>query len=133
MPLGLRESPPDTTIQFPHMSNKILVTLDNQNGFWHVNEVSHLNLLTFALAGESLRERGLSESCGASQVDLRRPSGLPQRTRTRGVVVGLRRLALTNALVVVLLGPPCTIRRLGRWPPGPPGHPLRPLRVVLPL
>jgi hypothetical protein len=46
--LGLRESPPDTTIQFLHMSNKILVTLDNQNGVWHVNDVSHLNLLTFA-------------------------------------------------------------------------------------
>jgi hypothetical protein len=48
MPLGLRELPPGTMIQFLHMSNKILVTLDNQN------EVRHLSLLTFALGGESL-------------------------------------------------------------------------------
>jgi hypothetical protein len=65
MLLGLRESPPDTTIQFLHMSNKILVNLDNQKGVWHVNEVSHLNLLTFALAGESL---GSSEGAGAEEV-----------------------------------------------------------------
>jgi hypothetical protein len=65
MPLGLRESPPDTTIQFLHMSNKILVNLDNQNGVWHVNEVSYLNLLTFALGGESL---GGSEGAGAEGV-----------------------------------------------------------------
>jgi hypothetical protein len=51
MLLGLRESPPDTMIQFLHMSNKILVTLDNQNGVWHVNEVRHLNLLTFGSEG----------------------------------------------------------------------------------
>jgi hypothetical protein len=63
--LGLRESPPDTTIQFLHMSNKILVTLDNQNGVWHVNEVRHLNLLTFALVGESL---GGSEGAGTDGV-----------------------------------------------------------------
>jgi hypothetical protein len=55
MPLGLRESPPDTTIQFLHMLNKILVTLDNQNEVMHQNEVRHLNLLTFAVGGESLR------------------------------------------------------------------------------
>jgi hypothetical protein len=65
MLLGLRESPPDTTIQFLHMSNKILVTLDNQNVVWHVNEVRHLNLLTFALGGESL---GGSEGAGAEGV-----------------------------------------------------------------
>jgi hypothetical protein len=56
MLLGLRESRPDITIQFLHMSNKILVTLDNQN------EVRHLNLLTFTLGGESL---GGSEGAGA--------------------------------------------------------------------
>jgi hypothetical protein len=55
MLLGLRESRPDITIQFLHMSNKILVTLDNQN------EVRHLNLLTFTLGGESL---GGSEGVG---------------------------------------------------------------------
>jgi hypothetical protein len=65
MPLGLRESPLDTTIHFLHMSNKILVTLDNQNGVWHVNEVRHLNLLTFALGGESL---GGSEGAGSEGV-----------------------------------------------------------------
>jgi hypothetical protein len=65
MLLGLCESPPDTTIQFQHMSNKILVNLDNQNGVWHVNEVSHLNLLTFALGGESL---GGSEGARAEGV-----------------------------------------------------------------
>jgi hypothetical protein len=65
MPLDLRESPPDTTIQFLHMSNKILVTLDNQNEVWHLNEVGHLNLLTFALGGESL---GGSEGVGAEGV-----------------------------------------------------------------
>jgi hypothetical protein len=59
MSLGLRELPPDTTIQFLHMSNKILVTLDNQN------EVRHLNLLTFALGGESL---GGSKGAGAEVV-----------------------------------------------------------------
>jgi hypothetical protein len=59
MSLGLRESPPDTTIQFLHMSNKILMTLDNQN------EVRHLNLLTFALGGESL---GGFEGAGAEGV-----------------------------------------------------------------
>jgi hypothetical protein len=107
MPLGLRESPPDTTIQFLHMSNKILVTLDIQNGVWHVNEVRHLNLLTFALGDESLggSEGAGAEACGASQVDLLCPSGLPRRTRTRGVVLGLRRLALTTTLIVVLLAP----------------------------
>jgi Ser/Thr protein kinase RdoA (MazF antagonist) len=58
--LGLRESPPDTTIQLLHMSNKILVTLDNQN------EVRHLNLLTFAPGVNHwavLREWGLRELC----------------------------------------------------------------------
>jgi hypothetical protein len=65
MPLGLRELPPDTTIQFLHMSKKILVNLENQNGVWHVNEVSHLNLLTFSLGGESL---GGSEGAGAEGV-----------------------------------------------------------------
>jgi hypothetical protein len=65
MPLGLRESPLDTTIQFVHMLNKILVTLDNQNEVRHVNEVRYLNLLTFALRGESL---GGSEGAGAEGV-----------------------------------------------------------------
>jgi hypothetical protein len=133
MPLGLRESPPDTTIQFLHMSNKILVTLDIQNGVWHVNEVRHLNLLTFALGDESLggSEGAGAEACGASQVDLRRPSGLPRRTRTRGVVLGLRRLDLTTALIVVLLAPPVhhpSAREVASWPswassPTPPCRP----------
>jgi hypothetical protein len=47
------------------MSNKILVTLDNQNGVWHVNEVRHLNLLKFAFEGESL---GGFEGAGAEGV-----------------------------------------------------------------
>jgi hypothetical protein len=75
MPLGLRESPPDTTIQFLHMWNKILVTLDNQN------EVRHLNLLTFALGGESL---GGSEGAGAEGV----VRGPRQRCMCRGWAVG---------------------------------------------
>jgi hypothetical protein len=65
MPLGLRESPLDTTTQFLHMSNKILVTLDNQNEVRNLNEVRHLNLLTFSLGGESL---GGSEGAGAEGV-----------------------------------------------------------------
>jgi hypothetical protein len=52
---GLRESPPDTTIQILHMSNKILVTLDNQNKVTHLNEVG----------GESL---GSSKGTGAEGV-----------------------------------------------------------------
>jgi hypothetical protein len=47
------------------MSNKILVTLDNQNEVWHVSEIRHLNLLTFTLGGESL---GGSKGAGAERV-----------------------------------------------------------------
>jgi hypothetical protein len=63
--VGLAESPPDTMIQFLHLSNKILVTLDNQNEVSHLNEVRHLNLLTFTLGGKSL---GGSEGAGAEGV-----------------------------------------------------------------